>query len=226
VMPAGWIASLAILALLCVAVIARNAPAQQAKPESPEVSPAPARIAQADTQKGDQKTAPRQPAAQTDAEQNGTARQTNSSEKGSGSWLEEIQSEGYRNLTVDQLISLKIHGVSGEYIRQMREAGFQLTADQMVSFRIHGITSEFVRQLQQAGFQNPRPDDVISLKIHGADPAWIRQIQSLGLSGLSIDRIVELRIHGITPEFIQEARKRFPNITLDQLIQLKQLGIL
>jgi hypothetical protein len=88
------------------------------------------------------------------------------------------------------------------------------------------VSSEFVHQLQEAGFQKLRPDDVINLKIHGADPAWIRQIQSLGFQGLSIDRIVELRIHGITPEFIQEARKRFPNVSLDQLIQLKQLGIL
>jgi beta-lactamase regulating signal transducer with metallopeptidase domain len=235
VMPPGWIASLGILALLCAAVIARNAPAQQTQPEALDVSAVarrkadalvPTQIAQADPQTGGQKTAPQQPVAPKAPEQNVPTGQPNPRDKGSGSWLEEIQSEGYRNLTVDQLISLKIHSVSGEYIRQMREAGFQLTADQLVSFRIHGVTSEFVRQLQQAGFQNPRPDDVINLKIHGADPAWIRQIQSLGFPDLSIDRIVELRIHGITPEFIQEARKRFPNISLDQLIQLKQLGIL
>jgi beta-lactamase regulating signal transducer with metallopeptidase domain len=235
VMPAGWIASLGILIALSSAVIARNAPTQQAKPERPVVSavatlkvdrPVYARIAQADTQKGGPKGTPDSTATQNNATQNVPTGQPNPREKSSGSWLEEIQAEGYRDLTVDQLISMKIHGVTAEYIRQMHTAGFQLTADQLVSFRIHGVSLEFVHQLQQAGFQNLRPDDVINLKIHGADPAWIRQIQSLGFPNVSVDKIVELRIHGITPEFIQEARKHFPNISLDQLIQLKQFGIL
>ncbi|HEY7392925.1 MAG TPA: M56 family metallopeptidase [Bryobacteraceae bacterium] len=244
VMPAGWVASLGILLAVCAAVIGRNAPAQQPRRgalAAPAVTSVHVQLAQADAQKGGPKANPQQAATQNTAAQNTPSSQENPRgagvgggvgagvggvEKNSGSWLEQIQSEGYRDLTVDQLIALKIHGVSGEYIRQMRAAGFQLTADQLVSFRIHGVTSEFVSQLHQAGFQNLKPDDVISLRIHGADPAWIRQIQSLGFSDLSIDKIVQLRIHGITPEFIQEARKHFPNISLDQLIQLKQFGIL
>jgi beta-lactamase regulating signal transducer with metallopeptidase domain len=147
-------------------------------------------------------------------------------EKRSGSWLEEIEAEGYRDLSVDQLIALKIHGVTGEYIRQMRAAGYQLTPDELLAFRIHGVTADFIQELHQAGLQNPKPDDLIALKIHGADPAWIRQVQALGFPGLTVDKMVQFRIFGITPAFIQDARKRFPNVSLDQLIALKQFGIL
>jgi hypothetical protein len=145
----------------------------------------------------------------------------------SSGWLDEIQSEGYRNLSVDQLIALKIHGVDGEYIRNIRAAGLQPTADQLVAFRIHGVTAEFIAELKQIGFEDLEPDQLVALRIHDADPAWIREIESLGYSDLSAEKIVELRIHGVTPEFILEARNHgLDELSLDQLIQLKIHGIL
>jgi beta-lactamase regulating signal transducer with metallopeptidase domain len=147
--------------------------------------------------------------------------------KDSGVWLDEIQSAGYRDLNVDQLIALKVHGVTGEYIRQIRAAGLQLTADQLVAFRVHGVTADFINELKQAGLKDLKADDLVAFRVHGADPAWIRQIQALGYPNLSADNVVALRVHGVTPAFIREAHSHgLKDVTLDQLIQLKQLGIL
>jgi beta-lactamase regulating signal transducer with metallopeptidase domain len=147
---------------------------------------------------------------------------------GSESWIDQIQAEGYRNVKVDDLISMKIHGVTGAYIREMRAAGFgQLTADDLVAFRIHGVTADFANELKQAGLQNLKPDDLISMRIHGGDPAYVRQIQALGFSHVTADDIVSMRIQGVTPEFIHEAQQHgLKDLTIDQLIQLKRLGIL
>ena len=44
---------------------------------------------------------------------------------------------------------------------------------------------------------------------------------------LGMNEVVEAKVQGITPEFIEIARKHgFQNLSLDKLIQLKQLGIL
>jgi beta-lactamase regulating signal transducer with metallopeptidase domain len=172
-----------------------------------------------------------------------------------GSFLDDIQSAGYKDLDVDHLVAMKMHGVDGDFIRQMRDAGYQpdadqliafkihgvsgefvqqmrnaglhLTEDQLVAFRIHGITADYVNQLKQAGLQNLNGDELIAMTIHKVDPAWIREIASLGYPNLSADQLMALRIHGVSSDFIREVQSHgFKNLNADQLIQLKRLDIL
>jgi hypothetical protein len=88
------------------------------------------------------------------------------------------------------------------------------------------VTGGWVNELKQAGLSDLTPDKLIALKIHGADAAWLQAIQALGYPNLTPETAVALRIHQVTPEFIRLAQSKFKNITLEQLIQLKQLGIL
>ena len=206
--PSALLASIGIAATLLVAGIVANGLAQ--RPEgAATVSQGPA------------------PATPGSARPSPPAPKGVEEKKDSGGWLDEIQSEGYQGLNVDQLIALKVHGVNGEYIRQIRAAGLQLTADQLVAFRVHGVTADFINELKQVGLRDLKADDLVALRVHGADPPWIRQIQSLGYPNLSVDNVVALRVHGVTPAFIREAHSHgLKDVTLDQLIQLKQLGIL
>jgi len=55
----------------------------------------------------------------------------------------------------------------------------------------------------------------------------MRGLKEAGLTNLGCEDVIAARIHGITPDFIKEATKHgFKNLTLDQLIRLKQIGIL
>jgi len=113
-------------------------------------------------------------------------------------WLEQIQAEGYTDLTVDEAVSMRIHGITPAYVRDLRAAGIRPTVDQLISFRIHGVQPDFVREIQSSGF----PD-------------------------FNADKLIELRIHGVTPESIREARTHFKkNLTLDQVVALKIQGVL
>jgi beta-lactamase regulating signal transducer with metallopeptidase domain len=218
----------------------------------PERAPAPA-ITQAvelSAQQAPQAT-PSQPPAPLRAPSTPESR----AEAGKGSFLDDIQSAGYKDLDVDHLIAMKIHGVDGDFIRQMREAGYQPNADQLVAFRIHGVTGEFVRQmrdaglhltedqlvafrihgvtadfiseLKQAGLQNLDGDKLIAMRIHKVDAPWIREIESLGYPNLSADELIAMRINGVSPDFVREVQAHgFKNLNADQLMQLKRLDIL
>jgi len=56
-------------------------------------------------------------------------------------FIEKLKQLGYLHPEPDQLIAMRIHGITPEYITSMRsQHGLQnLTIEQLVSLRIHGI---------------------------------------------------------------------------------------
>jgi len=51
-----------------------------------------------------------------------------------------VQKLGYSHPEPDQLIAMRIHGVTPEYISKLQSRGMKdLTIDKLVSLRIHGI---------------------------------------------------------------------------------------
>jgi beta-lactamase regulating signal transducer with metallopeptidase domain len=141
-------------------------------------------------------------------------------------FLGEIEKAGYRDLTVDQLVSLKIHDVTGEYIREIREAGYKPTIDDLVSLRIHGITDEYARLMADLGMGKPSLDELITLKIHGVDPGYAKGWKQIGVGDLSFDKLTELRIHGAEPDQIKKIEALgFPNLSADQIVTLMIHGV-
>ena len=59
---------------------------------------------------------------------------------GAGALIDKLQSLGYKHPDPDELIAMRIHNVTPEYISDMRSRGIKdLSIDQLVSMRIHGI---------------------------------------------------------------------------------------
>lgn len=142
-------------------------------------------------------------------------------------YVSSLRALGYTNLTPKELSAMSIHGVAPGYIESLRAAGFNaLSAKQLTTFRIHGVTPEYVRTLREAGYGNLEARQLIEFKIHGVTPAFIGGIRSAGFGNLSPKEIVSLRIYAITPEFIRTARARLGELTIRQVISLKNMGIL
>lgn len=175
---------------------------------------------------------------------------------GRGDFIDEMNSAGYPNLSVDELIRLKTAGVNAAYVRSLRALGLNnltpkelasmsihrvtpayieavraagyntLSAKELTSFRIHGIAPEYVRTLREAGYGNLTAKQLIEFAIHRVTPAFIGEIRATGYGSLSPKELVSLRIYNITPEFIRKARSRLGDLTVRQLISLKNMGIL
>lgn len=177
-------------------------------------------------------------------------------QEGRGDYIDEMSSSGYPNLSVDELIRLKsagvtavyvrslralgftnlttkelaamsIHGVSPAYIETLRAAGYNnLSAKELTTFRIHSVTPDYIKSLRDAGYGNLVAKQLVEFKIHQVTPAFINGIREAGYGNLSPKELVSLRIYGITPEFIRTARGRLGELTVRQLISLKNMSIL
>jgi beta-lactamase regulating signal transducer with metallopeptidase domain len=175
---------------------------------------------------------------------------------GRGDFIDEMSSSGYPNLSVDELIRLKTAGVTGAYVRSLRALGFtsltpkelssmaihgvtssyieslraagynNLSAKELTTFRIHGITPDYIKTLRDAGYGNLVAKQLVEFAVHHVTPAFISGIRAAGYGNLSPKDLVSLRVYAITPEFIRTARARLGELSIRQLISLKNMGIL
>jgi beta-lactamase regulating signal transducer with metallopeptidase domain len=141
-----------------------------------------------------------------------------------GQYLKRLKDAGLQP-DINQLIALKIQDVTPEYIKGLREQGLSPTADQAIGMRIQGVTPEYVRDIRALGL-NPSADELIGMRVQDVTPEYIKGLQAAGLK-LDVNDIIGAKIQGVTPEFVEKARSHgFKDLSLQKLIQLKQLGIL
>ena len=69
--------------------------------------------------------------------------------------MRDLTALGYQRVPLDVLIAARDHGISPEYIREMRDVGYRLTMDELTKARDHGVSAEDVRQLKTQGRDEP-----------------------------------------------------------------------
>jgi beta-lactamase regulating signal transducer with metallopeptidase domain len=139
------------------------------------------------------------------------------------SYIEGLKSAGLDNLTVDQLIAMKIHGVTPDYVRQLHQLGLKPGVDELIAFRIHGVTPEYIRDMRAAGF-TLSADKLIAMKVQGVTPGYVKELRDLGLQ-LDADDLIAMKVQGITPDYIREIRAAGLQPDFEQFIALRVQGI-
>ena len=164
-----------------------------ASPPAPAAKPSPARAA-----------VPSQPAA-------------------SGSYIDGMKAAGLDNLTVDQLIAMKIQGVTPEYVRGLHDQGLHPDADEFVSMRIQGVSPEYLHDLRSLGL-NPDADQIVAMKIQGIDAAYVRGLKDAGLQP-DIDQLIAMKIQGVTPDYVRALHEQGLQPDADGLVAMRIQGL-
>ena len=127
------------------------------------------------------------------------------------------------NPTVDGEWRMKRYNITPEYIESMRKLGFDnLSINQLVQLRIHNINEEFIREVHSWGFDNLTPNQLTQLRIAGVTGAYIETMRRAGFTNLSVNKLANLRMQNVTPEYIEMLRRQgYDNLSLDQLLSLK-----
>lgn len=171
-------------------------------------------------------------------------------------FLAALADAGYKDLSVEQIIELKNHGVDPNFIRQMSGAGWgKLSVEQLVSLRNHSISGDYLRDLRAAGIRDLTVEKAVTLADHGVQPSIVREIHSLGFGPYSTEEVMDMANQGVRPEFfrslkeygighisaaqakeaaqhglnghaMQEARKYGQNLTFEQILKLKRAGVI
>jgi beta-lactamase regulating signal transducer with metallopeptidase domain len=213
------------LALRALAPFSQGQFAQVAA-ASPESNPAPrsAPTAAAEASPARQASAPRAPAAPQADEQQADEQQADEQQPGvASSYIDAMKAAGLSNLTFDQLIALKIQGVTPEYVRGIHEQGLHPDADDLIAMRIQGVTPEYIRDLRGLGL-NPDVDQIVALKIQSVDAAYIGGLKGSGIQP-DVDQLIALKIQGVTPEYVRGLHDQGLQPDADNLVAMRIQGV-
>lgn len=139
------------------------------------------------------------------------------------SYLDGLKAEGYADLSADDLIGMKVQGVTPEYIHQIRAEGLKPTADELIGLKVQGVTPEYIRQIRALKL-NPDIDGLIGMKVQGISPEYVENMRRIGFQP-DIDQLIGMKVQGVTPEYVESLRKLGFQPDADQIIGMKVQGI-
>ena len=139
------------------------------------------------------------------------------------SYMDAMAAAGIKITDVDELISLKVQGVTPEYIKEMRDLGLKPDVDELIGMKVQGITPEYVREMRKFD-SSAGIDELIGMKVQGITPDYIREMRTL-YSNLNVDELIGMKVQGLTPEYIREFKDLGLQPSADDLIGLKVQGV-
>ncbi|HEV2616455.1 MAG TPA: M56 family metallopeptidase [Candidatus Acidoferrales bacterium] len=172
-------------------------------------------------------------------------------DKNTGGYLAGLKAEGFDNLTADQVIAMKIQGVTPEYIHEIHALGLHPSVDELVGMRVQGLTPQYIRDMRAAGI-DVKTDELIGMKVQGITPEYVKNMQGLGLKftpeelvgmkvqGVSgeyirdmraagmdgdVDRFIGMKVQGVTPEYVKKMESLGLKVTPDEIVGLKVQGV-
>jgi hypothetical protein len=139
-------------------------------------------------------------------------------------YIREARQAGYQNFTAEDYAQLRIHGVDTAFLRDLKDAGYDLRAADIAQLRIHGVDSGYVRDLKNYGLR-PEASDLTQMRMHGVSPEYLKGLKDAGYEDLQVEEIDQLRSHGVDTRFVQEARRLGYDFTPEELARLRMFGV-
>jgi hypothetical protein len=139
------------------------------------------------------------------------------------SYMDAMEAAGFKNLTADELIGMKIQGVTPRYVKEIHDLGLQPTADEFIGMRVQGITPEYIREMRTIA-PNLSVDELIGMKVQGITPQYASELRQLGLLP-GPDGLIGMKVQGVTPEYVRGIQATGLKPNTDDLIGMKVQGV-
>jgi hypothetical protein len=139
------------------------------------------------------------------------------------SYIDGMKAEGFENLTADELIAMRVQGITPQYIHEMRAEGLKPSIDDLIGMKVQGITPDYIHQMRALKLDT-NVDSLIGMKVQGITPDYVNEMRKLGFS-LNTDQLIAMKVQGITPQYVDEIRKLGFQPNADEIVGMKVQGI-
>jgi hypothetical protein len=135
---------------------------------------------------------------------------------------DDLLSANFGQLGVEDLFKAAIFKIDGQFMAEMKSTGFpDLKMEDLVKARIFKIDAEYVRQVHDMGFEDKDFEGLVKFRIFKVTPEFLNSLKAEGFNNLSSEEVVKFRIFNIDTDFIRKAKAEDPNVTVEDLVQMK-----
>ncbi len=168
--------------------------------------------------------------------------------------MDALDAAGMRNLSVDDLVAIRDHGVSTSLIRAaVAYFGPRISPADLVALADHGVSSSYLDSLRLEGvtgiapasvimlmdrgvrgsliraanaYFNPAPSvaDLMYLSDHGVSESYLASLRLAGVQGVAVADVIRLMDHGVDGPYIAKMRRWNPRISINDIIRLHDSG--
>jgi beta-lactamase regulating signal transducer with metallopeptidase domain/sporulation protein YlmC with PRC-barrel domain len=138
------------------------------------------------------------------------------------SYIDGMKAAGLDNLSVDELIALKIQGITPEYVREIRSEDLKTSIDELIGMKIQGITAEYIHQVRAIKL-DADVGTLIGMKIQGITPEYVEQMRKLGFQA-DAGQLIGMKVLGVTPEYVRELDELNVHLDAGGLMGMKVQG--
>ena len=136
-------------------------------------------------------------------------------------YIDAMRAAGY-DVDIDKYVAMKVQGITPEYAQAMAKIGFgKPSAEDLIAMKVQGVTQEYVSNLRAAGLQPGSISDLVSYRIFKVTPEFLTGMKAAGFDSIPPQKLVALRVQNVTPEYARTVKQQYPNVTLDELVQLR-----
>ena len=136
-------------------------------------------------------------------------------------YIDAMRAAGY-DVDIDKYVAMKVQGITPEYAQAMAKMGFgKPSADDLIAMKVQGVTPEYVSDLRAAGLQPGSIGDLVSYRIFKVTPEFLTGMKAAGFDSIPPEKLVALRVQNVTPEYARTVKQQYPNVTIDELVQLR-----
>jgi beta-lactamase regulating signal transducer with metallopeptidase domain len=115
----------------------------------------------------------------------------------------------------------------GSFLAALVAAGYgDLSVDEIIALKDHGIDARFLADVSQSGWERLKPEDMIALHDHGVPAEMLRALRDAGFAHIEIRSAIEAYEQGVRPGTLKEAAQHGSHLTLAQVVKLKQAGVI
>ncbi|HTV06867.1 MAG TPA: M56 family metallopeptidase [Acidobacteriaceae bacterium] len=140
------------------------------------------------------------------------------------SFVSSLEKMGYAVPQDDEAFSLVTSDVTLGYAQAVRDTGLTSSVSDLVDLRDHGVSSDYVRAVRQEGFTNLTASDISDLRDHGVEPNYLEAIKAAD-PNLSIEAIDSLYDHGVKPDYYKSMEASAPQLSIEQVDSLYDHGV-
>lgn len=140
-------------------------------------------------------------------------------------FVRDMRSSGFTAATIEQLSRAADNGVTAAYIREVQSTGLSnLTLEQISRAADEKITTDYIREMKGAGFAEFTLEQIIRLKDEDVTARFVEEIRSEGFPDITPSLVIRLKDEDVDRDFIRRAKSQGYNVTLQEMIRLKDRG--